>query len=213
MMKKILVVTFILLGFFELVAQGFAGSLEFKYITQKDTTSNVYHVKNKLVKLDQFSRKGNNVEGSFLFDLAANEIKFLNPKRKLWGKQRSETPQIIKGVCNVTKGSATKKVAGINCHEYVVKNVEENTVVTYWIAEEKFNFFIPLIKLWNRKDKQSMYFGQIKGLPDGSMPLMSEEKQLTDGKLLTKLEVHHVNTKAPDDAAFSIPAGYTKFDQ
>ncbi len=212
-MKKILVVTFILCGISGIFAQGFAGSIEFKYITQKDTTSNVYHVKNKLVKLDQFSRKGNNVEGSFLFDLTANEIKFLNPKRKLWGKQRSETPQIIKGVCNVTKTGTTKKVAGVKCNEYVVKNTEENIVVTYWIAEEKFNFFIPLIKLWNRKDKQSMYFGQIKGLPEGSMPLMSEEKQLTDGKLLTKLEVQNINSKAPDDAAFAIPAGYTKFDQ
>jgi hypothetical protein len=147
-----------------------------------------------------------------LFDLTANEIKFLNPKRKLWGKQRSETPQVIKGTCLVTKGG-TKKVAGVKCTEYTVKNTEENTVVTYWIAQEQFTFFIPLIKLWNRKDKQSIYFAQIKDLPEGSMPLMSEEKQLSDGKLLTKLEVTNISNKAPDDATFAIPAGYTKFDQ
>ncbi|MCC6371596.1 MAG: DUF4412 domain-containing protein [Bacteroidia bacterium] len=193
--------------------QSFNGSIDFKYATQKDTTSNVYWVKNKQVKLDQYSKKGNNVEGSFLFDLAAGEIKFLNPKRKLWGKQKSETPQVIKGQCVVTKGTATKKIAGVKCLEYTVKNTEENTVITYWIADERFEFFIPLIKLWNRKDKQSIYFGQIKGLNAGQMPMMSEERQVSDGKLLTKLEVVSISKTAPKDATFEIPAGYTKFEQ
>src|SRR3954466_11889109 len=172
-----------------MTAQGFNGNIEFRYATQKDTTNNVYWVKNKLVKLDQNSKKGNTVEGSFLFDLAAGEIKFLNPKRKLWGKQKSETPQLVKGQCVVTKGTTSKKVAGVKCTEYTVRNVDENTVITYWIAEDKFNFFVPLVKLWNRKDKQSIYFGKITGLAEGAMPLMSEEKQLSDGKMLTKLEV------------------------
>ncbi len=193
-------------------SQSFNGSIDFKFYTQKDTTSNVYWVKDNLVKLDQYSRKGNNVEGSFLFDLSANEIKFLNPKRKLWGKQKSETPQVIKGECVVTKGG-TKKLAGVKCTEYTVKNVVENTMIVYWISEEQFSFFMPLIKLWNRKDKQSIYLGQIKGLVPGSMPMMSEEKSLADGKTLTKLEVTKINKTAPAANTFEIPAGYTKFEQ
>src|SRR6185436_10904159 len=110
-MKKILIFISVFFSLSNVIAQGFNGNIDFKYSTQKDTTSNTYWVKDKLVKLDQYSKKGNNVEGSFLFDLGANEIKFLNPKRKLWGKQKSETPQIIKGQCVVTKGSAVKKVA------------------------------------------------------------------------------------------------------
>ena len=212
-MKKTLSFLLMLSGLAGLKAQGFNGNIEFRYATQKDTTMNVYWVKNKLVKLDQNSKKGNTVEGSFLFDLAAGEIKFLNPKRKLWGKQKSETPQLIKGQCVVTKGAASKKIAGYKCTEFTVRNVDENTVITYWIAEQNFTFFAPLIKLWNRKDKQSIYFGQIKGLPEGSMPLMSEEKQLSDNKALTKLEVVKVTSTAPDDSAFAIPAGYSKFDQ
>lgn len=212
-MKNLFVFLSLFFGVSSILAQGFSGSIDFKYATAKDTTSNVYWVKNKKVKLDQYSRRGSNVEGSFLFDLAANEIKFLNPKRKLWGKQKSETPQVIKGQCVVTKGTATKKVAGVKCTEYTVKNTEENTVVTYWIADEDFTFFIPLIKLWNRKDKQSIYFAQIKDLGQGQMPLMSEEKQVSDGKMLTKLEVIKVSRTSPPDATFDIPAGYTKFEQ
>ncbi len=104
-------------------------------------------------------------------------------------------------------------VAGVKCTEYTVKNTEENASVTYWIAEGNYNFFAPMIKLWNRKDKQSIYFSQIKNLPEGSMPMMSEERQLSDGKLLTRLEVTKINKTAPDDASLSVPASYTKFDQ
>lgn len=212
-MKKFLVIASVFFSLSEIIAQGFNGSIEFKYATQKDTTTNMYYVKDKLVKLDQYAKKGTGIEGSFLFDLNAGEIKFLNPKRKIWGKQKSETPQVIKGKCEVRKGSATKKIAGIKCTEYTVKNVDENTIITYWIAENQFTFFSPLIKLWNRKDKQSIYFGQIPNLPAGSMPLLSEEKTLSDGKLLTKLEATKIDNKAPDASTFDIPAGYTKFDQ
>lgn len=212
-MKKFLVIASVLFSLSEIIAQGFNGSIEFKYATQKDTTTNMYYVKDKLVKLDQYAKKGTGIEGSFLFDLGAGEIKFLNPKRKIWGKQKSETPQVIKGKCEVRKGTATKKIAGIKCTEYTVKNVDENTIITYWIADNQFTFFSPLIKLWNRKDKQSIYFGQIPNLPAGAMPLLSEEKTLSDGKLLTKLEATKIDTKAPDATTFDIPAGYTKFDQ
>lgn len=212
-MKKFILFLFVLSGLSSTYSQSFSGSIDFRYLTQKDTTANVYWVKNKLVKLDQYSKKGNTTEGSFLFDLGSGEIKFLNPKRKLWGKQKSETPQVIKGQCVVAKGSGTKKIAGIKCSEYTVKNTDENTVITFWIADENFEFFIPLIKLWNRKDKQSIYFGQIKNLAPGQMPLMSEEKQLSDGKLLTKLEVTKISKAVPPDATFEIPAGYTKFEQ
>jgi hypothetical protein len=213
-MKNILLLGSLLLSLAGIRAQGFAGSIEFRYATQNDTTRNVYHVNNKLVKLDQYARKGNtnNVEGSFLFDLASGDIKFLNPKRKLWGRQKSETPQVITGQCVVTKGKNAKTIAGQKCTEYIVKNADENTIITYYITSDKFNFFIPLIKLWNRKDKQSIYFGQIKGLPEGSMPMMSEERQLDNNKLLTKLEVVKITKTAPSAAIFEVPKDYSKVE-
>jgi hypothetical protein len=194
-------------------AQSFNGTIEFKYATQKDTTVNLYSVKNQKIRLDQFNKRDKAVEGSFLFDLVAKEVKFLNPKRKLWGFQRSETPQVVRGECVITKTNATKTIAGIKCNEYVVKNSAENTVVTYWITAGNYEFFAPLVKLWNRKDKQSVYFCQIKDLTPGAMPMLSEEKQLTDGKLMTRLEVVKISTTPPADAVLEVPASYSKFDQ
>ena len=196
-----------------LSGQSFNGTIDFKYSTLKDTNNNVYIVKDKLIKLDQFGKKSGNVEGSFIFDLNSNGIKFVNPKRKVWGEHKSETPALIKGKCEVTKGTVVKTIQGQKCTEYIVRNIEENTQVTYWITSDNYSFFIPVLKLWNRKDKQSVYFNQISGLAEGSMPLWSEEKQITDGKSVTKLEVFKITKKVPDDASVAVPNEFTKFDK
>jgi hypothetical protein len=194
-------------------AQSFNGTIDFKYATVKDTTNNVYVVKDKVIKLDQYGKKSGAIEGSFIFDLSSNKIRFVNPKRKVWGDHSSETPPIIRGKCEVTKGHGSKTIAGMKCVDYTVKNTEENTTITYWISTDHYSFFIPVLKLWNRKDKQSVYFNQITGLPEGTMPLASEEKQISDGKSLTRLEVVKITKKTPDDASVAVPPDYTKFDK
>jgi Domain of unknown function (DUF4412) len=195
------------------VAQSYEGSIEFRMETNKDTTTNIYYVKGNNIKLDQIGKKSGKVEGSFVFDIGANQVKFVNPVRKVWGEHKSETSATIKGTCVVTKGTNTKVVQGQKCTDYVVKNIEENTVVTYWITAGKYDFFMPLVKLWNRKDKQSIYFNQIKDLPKGAMPLLSEEKQISDGKLISKLEVSKLGKGTVDASKLSIPADYKKFEQ
>jgi hypothetical protein len=211
-MKKIIITLSSIFIAINAIAQTFNGNIEFKSYNLRDTTTNVYIVKDKLIKLDNYKKSQTIMEGSFIFDLNANTVKFLNPKRRVWGINKSETPPIIKGQCVVTKGG-TKKIQGTNCTEYIVKNTEENTQITYWIATEKYNFFIPLLKLWNRKDKQSIYFAKIEGLPEGSMPFLSEEKSISDGKVISKLEVIKITKRTPEDSELEVPAGYNKYDQ
>jgi hypothetical protein len=211
MFKKIALVA--LLAPVMMSAQSFTGSIEFKNYTPKDTNILVYNVKDKAVRLDQFGKKTSAVEGSFVFDLSANTIKFVNPKRKVWGEHKSDTPPIMKGVCESAKTKNTKTIQGIKCTEYTVKNTEENTIISYWIAAGKYDFFVPLVKLWNRKDKQSVYFNQLKELPEGAMPMLSEEKQISDGKLVTKLEVTKITKGGVDEAKLAVPADYKKFEQ
>lgn len=194
-------------------AQAFTGSIEFKYFTAKDTTINIYNVKDKNVKLDQFGKKTGAIEGSFVFDLNNNTIKFVNPKRKVWGDHKSETAPIINGTCETTKTKNTKTIQGVKCTEYIVKNAAENTAISYWIASGKYDFFVPMVKLWNRKDKQSIYFNELKNLPAGAMPMLSEEKQLNDGKLVTKLEVTKITKGGVDDSKLMVPADYKKYEQ
>ncbi|MBK9285563.1 MAG: hypothetical protein IPM51_14775 [Sphingobacteriaceae bacterium] len=194
-------------------AQSFNGAIDFKYYKGSDTLNNVYLVKDQVVKLVQYGKKSGTIEGGFIFDLTNHNIRWINPKRKVWGDHKSETPALIKGKCEVSKGNQTKTIQGFKCQEYIVKNPDENTSITYWICTEKFNFFIPVLQLWNRKDKQSVYFNQITGLPQGAMPLLSEEKQINDGKVLTRLEVVKIANKSLDEASVSVPSDFTKFDK
>ena len=92
------------------VAQSYEGSVEFKMKTNKDTTTNIYYVKGDNVKLDQLGRKSGKVEGSFVFDLATNQVKYVNPLRKVWGEHKSEIAPTIKGTCIVSKGGSTKVI-------------------------------------------------------------------------------------------------------
>ena len=69
-----------------------------------------------------------------------------------------------------------------------------------------------MLKLWNRKDKQSVYYSQIKNIPIGCMPMLSEEKNISDGKLISKLEVTKIDKKIPAASTFVIPSVYTKFE-
>src|SRR5438132_1209630 len=124
-MKKIFL-SFALLSFTVAAFAQFEGTIEFRMETKKDTTINLYYVKGNSVKLDQIGKKSGNVEGSFVFDLTAKSIKFVNPARKVWGDHKSETAPAIKGTCEVAKGKTTKMVAGKMCTEYTVKNTEEN---------------------------------------------------------------------------------------
>jgi hypothetical protein len=211
-MKNIFIFFFALFSFLQLKAQEFNGRIDFKYYTLKDTTNNIYFVKDKIVKLDNFVKTTPVMEGSYVFDLALNKIKFVSVKRKLWGEHTSVTPPPLKGVCEVIKGKNTKTLNGIKCKEYIVKNNEENTEITYWMAEEKFNFFIPMMKLWNGKYRQSVYFNKIADLPTGSMPMKSVEKRISDGKVISILEVVKINKKKPDEASLQIPADYSKVE-
>ena len=191
----------------------FEGSTEFRYETKKDTSTNVYYVKGNNVKLDQIGKKTGKVDGSFVFDLGAKTIKFVNPARKVWGDHKSETPPTMSGTCEVTKQKTTKMVAGKMCTEYIVKNTAENTQIVYWVTTEKFDFFVPLVKLWNRKDKQSVYFNQIKDLPKGAMPMLSLETSLDGKTAVSKLEVIKLEKKSIDASMVSIPSDYKKFEQ
>lgn len=195
------------------VAQSFEGTIEFKMSTSHDTTTNIYYVKGHDVKLDQIGKKSGKVEGSFIFNTETNDIKYVSPVRKVWGQHVSETLPMVKGTCVSSKGTNTKMVQGQKCAEYIVKNTEENTQITYWIVSGKYDFFAPIVKSWNRKDKQSIYFNLIKDLPKGSMPLLSEEKSISDGALVSKLEVTKMSKGNIDASKISVPADYKKFEQ
>ncbi len=199
------------------IAQTFEGTITFKGILKGDTTTNIYTVKTNNIKLDQLGKKTGQVEGSFLFDLNTKTVKHTSPVRKIWGFHKSDVPPVIKGAPKVEKTKNTKTfLKKYKCVEYIVTVPEEDTKISYWIyipesKGTKFEFFSPMVELWNRKDRASIYFRQIKDLPAGSMPMMSTETKL-NGTMVGKLEMLKIEPKKIENAAFVIPADYKKFE-
>ncbi len=210
-MKKIIAIIFATITLSS-VAQSFEGTVEFNHENSKGTTKNIYYVKDELVRLEQFSKTTGKPEGAFVFDIKNNLIKFISHGRKVWGDYKPENSPLLKGTPEIVKGG-TKKIAGQVCQEYTVSYKEENLKIVYYIAKGKYDFFNPLVDLWNRKDKQStVYRALLKELPKGSMALLSIEYG-ADGKQVSKLEVAKIKSQdlLPEEVA--VPEDYKKFQE
>lgn len=209
---KIIPAAVLMLAFANTVsAQAFEGVIEFKKITPSDTTNYIYYVKNNNVRIDEIGTKSHKVEGTFLVDMDAKTMMSLNLDRKLYMVQNTTTTPTIKGNCVVKKGQNVKNLQGYKCVEYTVTNQEEGVIITYWIADGKFNFFDKLLRTLNRKDKSSVYYLQIPDLK-GSFPMLSVQTDLT-GKEQVKLEVTKITKKEIDPTMFELPKGFNKFEK
>lgn len=193
-------------------AQSFEGVIEFRKQTTTDTVNYVYHIKGDKVRLDEIGNKSKKVEGSFIIDLKSNSMTSLSHERKLYTEQASGTPATVTGKPEVKKTGNVKTIQGQKCNEYVVKNPEEKVQVTYWLANGKYDFFLKLLKILNRKDKSALYFQQLTDV-EGMFPFLSSQVNLETGKEEVKMEVTKVEKKTIDATKFEIPKDYQKFQK
>jgi hypothetical protein len=191
-------------------AQGFEGTIDFRKIGL-DTIRYIYHVKGNNVRIDEIS-SDKKVAGTMLIDLKSQTAKSLSPERKLFMDLEKSNPNTISSdKVTIEKGKNSKTIAGYKCNEITVKNKEQNTMVTYYIATENFHFLTGVIKTLNRKDKASLYYQTISNT-ENAFPFMSVESDLSGNKKST-LEVLKVDKHKIDDKTFAIPAGYKKFEK
>lgn len=190
-------------------AQSFEGVIEFKKMTENDTTGYVYYIKGNNVRIDEIGARSKKVEGSFLIDTKAGTMKFLSHDRKTWGEHKSGAAPAVGGKPVVTKTTNVKMLHGYKCTEYVVKNADENASISFWIASGKFNFFKPMLKLLNRKEKFATYYPLLP-VKDGAFAMLAVQNN-NAGKETGRLEVTRLEKKAVDGALFAIPKDYSEF--
>jgi hypothetical protein len=215
MKKQILNITAIIAVFLlttsALFSQGFEGTIEFRKIGSIDTIQYIYYVKGNQVRIDEIG-SDKRTAGTMLIDIKNETAKSLSPERKLYldlEKGKPNTVSIDK--VKIEKGKATKKIAGYNCTEYVVKNGEQNTIVTYYLAKDNFHFIKGVIKTLNRKDKASTYYQTLSD-NENCFPFLSIETDYAGNRKST-LEVLNVNKHKIEDKLFLIPAGFKKFEK
>ncbi|MBX2972204.1 MAG: DUF4412 domain-containing protein [Flavobacteriales bacterium] len=191
------------------MAQPFEGTIEFTKTTGPVVSNYKYFVKGDRVRIEEVSARGD-VQGIMLVDTRDKTVTAISPERKLYmDVPNMRLPKDVE--TSVQKTSEMKDMAGYKCEKWLVKSPKEDRVLTYWVAADEFNFFVPLLETLNRKDEQAVFFLQIKD-NKGVFPLLGIE-QKSDGAEVSRLEVKQVTKGAQKASLFEIPAGFNKFER
>jgi hypothetical protein len=108
----------------------------------------------------------------------------------------------------VEKKDSKKSLMEYSCSEWVTSSKEEDRYISYWMAFDNFDFFIPFLKTINRKDKQAVYYLAMTGT-NGAFPMLSIETK-ADGTEISRLAVTEINKKSLEESLFVIPDDFKK---
>ena len=190
-------------------AQSFEGVIDFTKSTGPVVTTYRYFVKGEHVRIEEISARGE-VQGIMLVDTRDRTVTALSPERKLYmDVPNMRLPKDVE--TTVEKSAEQKDLAGYKCEKWIVKSPKEDRVITYWVAADEFNFFIPLLETLNRKDEQAVFFLEIEGAK-GVFPMLGVENKM-DGAEVSRLEVTKVVKGVQKPALFEIPTGFNKFER
>jgi len=190
-------------------AQPFEGIIEFTKTTGPVVTSYKYYVKGDRVRIEEISARGE-VQGIMLVDTHDKTVTALSPERKLYmDVPNMRLPKDVS--TTVQKTSDMRDMAGYKCEKWTVKSGPEDRLLTYWVAADAFDFFVPLLETLNRKDEQAVFFLAIKD-NKGVFPMLGIEQKI-DGAEVSRLEVTRVTKGVQKPALFEIPAGFNKFER
>ncbi len=190
-------------------AQAFEGIIEFTKTTGPVVTNYKYYIKGDHVRIEEISARGD-AQGIMLVDTRDKTVTALSPDRKLYmDVPNMRLPKEVK--TDVKKTGEMRDMAGYKCEKWIVKSAAEDRTITYWVAADKFEFFIPLLETLNRKDEQAVFFLEV---PDavGVFPMLGVEQKL-DGAEVSKLQVTKVVKGVQKPTLFEIPAGFNKFER
>tara|TARA_Y100000589_G_scaffold317298_1_gene343150 strand:- start:80368 stop:81048 length:681 start_codon:yes stop_codon:yes gene_type:complete len=187
----------------------FEGELTIERINYRDTTYYKYFVKDNLIRIDELNTK-NEIQGTLLFDLNNQTILAVNHLRKVYIDYQPNTLSRDYSMSIVRKTTESKKINGFACEKWTVSNPALDTKAVFWVTDGKYDFFLQLLLLWQKKDRLTQYYLQIPA-SRGYLPILAEE-YYKNGKLKSKLEITQVDKKKIDDSVFEIPSDYFKYE-
>lgn len=207
--KLIMLVVAVIMCTGAISSQPFQGTIKFVKTIGPVTAHYIYYVKGDNIRIEELGEDGT-IQGIMLVNTSANTVVALSPEREMYidvpnKRPSKETPVYVKKTGN------TKEINGYTCTEVKVSGKNDGREITYWVAKDNFDFFVPLLETLNRKDKQAVYFMNIPDV-EGVFPFVGIERK-TDGVELSKLKVTEMKRGNLDQEMFEIPAGYTKFER
>ncbi len=190
-------------------AQRFEGTIGFTKNIGPVTAKYVYHVKDHMIRVEELDELGD-IQGIMLVNTNKNTVVALSPERKMYidVPNRRKTNESL---TEVKSSGKTQAINGYECEEWLVSSSEDGRKVSYWVAKDDFEFFLPMLKTLNRKDKMALYYMNIPNA-NGGFPMKGTEVK-SDGMELTRLEVNKIEKEDLSADLFAIPSDYSKFER
>lgn len=186
----------------------FIGNLQLIERTLYDTIEYNISVKGSKVRIDVNIHSENNE--SSIIDLKENQMIVLNHKKKLY----SIMPLIVENTLydsayKIVKTNNEKVILGVKCKQWRVKNVKDNTEITFWVGDNKYGFYHYLIKGWLSSIKPHKYF-QIIPESFGFMPFeIVERNLLRDFK--SSFNITKITFGDVSNDSFEVPKTYSLY--
>lgn len=186
--------------------KSFEGIISFTKKSGSSESKYKYYIKGDHVRVEELNADGS-VQGIMLVNTADKTVRAISPERKMYMDVPSKS-SFSTGSVSMEKKDATKSLMNYTCNEWIASSKDEDRTITYWMAWDNFDFFIPFLKTINRKDKQAVYFLSMTGT-NGAFPMLSIETKM-DGTEISRLTVTGIDKKDLENSLFEIPAGYSK---
>jgi hypothetical protein len=189
--------------------QNFEGVIEFKKQSLTDTVNYMYSVKGNMVRIDEVNPRTHRIDGSFLLDLKAGSMIYLNHERKTWGRREKTGKPTVPAGLSVSSTKQAKTLFGYKCSQHIVKNTADNSSIHYYVAPGRFTFFVPMLELLNRREDFSTNYRALT-VKDGSFPFLAVKFDAA-GKEVGRLEVTRIERKTVSLSVFDVPKAYKEF--
>jgi Domain of unknown function (DUF4412) len=187
-------------------AQGFEGIIEFKKQLPGDSVNLVYSVKGDQVRIDEIRARTHNIFGSFLLDLKSGSRIFINHAKKEWTQLGNTGKPDVPASLTVVSTKESKSFFGNKCNKHIVKNTTDNSAIHYYVAAGKYQFFVPMLELLNRREDFSTHYLALP-VKDGSFPFLAVKYDAA-GKEAGRLEVTRIEKKVISATVFDLPKDY-----
>ncbi|MBK8805399.1 MAG: DUF4412 domain-containing protein [Bacteroidales bacterium] len=208
-MKKYIFI--ILTSFFCYTSYGqdFEGTINMIKKTISDTSYITYNVKGEYIRIDEFD-KYKRLQRYFLINTNDKSVFAINPLKKMYATLPiKNTNNENNNDFQIIKTTHYTIINEYKCFQWRVKNIKQNTEVSYWVPEDDFPFFTDLVKTWNTPDKNFSFYLMIPN-NQGKMPMLAIERTLLRDEK-TRLAVTNISKSELNDTLFKIPTSYKNY--
>lgn len=162
-------------------------------------------VKGDWIRMDEFNSNGE-LNQSFLINLKNEKIYALSFAKKQYAELEQTSTSLTTSNLEVIKSPNSKEINGTVCNQWRVKDKNNNTVVTYWMSKQHFDFFPILVDVLS---KSQTPLSILSTLPNSSNIFPMEVVSRTNlRKFMESIRVVKIENKSLPKQDFIIPKNF-----